>query len=667
MGCHSISTSYNGYYLDWKTVAEYSCPFTDPTLMIGGRGAIERGVIALVTISPYREFYIDDLNYLNYPYDEFNESNIGMLFMDLSLYDAIFVTSFAATSASYPEEAGVIRRSFIDNSENLLEYVEGGGGLILLAEYNYSWLPSQLSEYLNISIYAGSEIDLYADHPITSWPICLDYYTNSLTRPPSYDLYGGYFHLWEDEEIGTSHGIFTAIAGDKEPTGDTLTTWVAGIYGDGRITATTMILDFLSGNPDTENMTFYNGRIVLDNMLRWTLGMPHPMIFIEEVNPMRGSYGERIIVIGSDATPEAEIELYWDTVQPWDGDKGLLNSTEAKEDGNFEIWFHVPKAINGTHQLIVLDTTSGEESWTRFVVEPLVEVSPPFGPPGLNITIRGYGFSPHASVVLEMNGVSLSTASTDHLGSFIVTATVPLIDQGVYNLTAIDDKGVNTYTTFKVLESILISNFNDLFSSNRVRVIYPSEKEPKPLNRSGASISDWLASAFVSTKLENITEGLDTNPSFVDQTTGSPMGSEAIICFGGPNVGVPVYYYELNKIAPVIYCLVPGARGSGEPWAQWYRADGTAIVETAMGTNETRDLFLIETFMDEEGRPVFIAYGIGWRGTYAAGKYFDRVIYPNLEDYPYQWIIVQWIDANGDGFVNAPGDGDEYTLLATSD
>jgi len=32
-----IHTNYDGYYLDWKTVAEYSSPFMDPTLMIGGR------------------------------------------------------------------------------------------------------------------------------------------------------------------------------------------------------------------------------------------------------------------------------------------------------------------------------------------------------------------------------------------------------------------------------------------------------------------------------------------------------------------------------------------------------------------------------------------------------------------------------------------------------
>ena len=56
--------------------------------------------------------------------------------------------------------------------------------------------------------------------------------------------------------------------------------------------------------------------------------------------------------------------------------------------------------------------------------------------------------------------------------------------------------------------------------------------------------------------------------------------------------------------------------------------------------------------------------GIGWRGTYAAGKYFDDVVHPNIEEFTYTWIIVKWEDTNNDGFVNAPGEGDTYTILA---
>lgn len=83
-----------------------------------------------------------------------------------------------------------------------------------------------------------------------------------------------------------------------------------------------------------------------------------------------------------------------------------------------------------------------------------------------------------------------------------------------------------------------------------------------------------------------------------------------------------------------------------------------------MVTDEHNDLFLIEMFQDSDGRHVFLVYGIGWKGTYAAGKYFHKEIYPNLKQFTDSWIIVKWEDTNGNNFVNAPGDGDTYTIIA---
>jgi len=211
------------------------------------------------------------------------------------------------------------------------------------------------------------------------------------------------------------------------------------------------------------------------------------------------------------------------------------------------------------------------------------------------------------------------------------------------------------------------SDFSTFFVYNQVRLIYASQTGPKPLDRYPATVSDWLASVFVSTKLKSFTEGLDTDGNFVDQTTGRPLGDPGvgIVSFGGPVVNVPVYYYEVNKMAPVIYCGVPGARGPGQPWSQWYLANGMAITEAAMGTDEHNDLFLIEMFNDCNDRHIFNAYGIDWRGTYAAGKFFESVYLPNLAMFTKSWIIVKWEDTNGDGFVNGPYDGDTYVILAS--
>jgi len=153
----------------------------------------------------------------------------------------------------------------------------------------------------------------------------------------------------------------------------------------------------------------------------------------------------------------------------------------------------------------------------------------------------------------------------------------------------------------------------------------------------------------------------------VDQIEGRPIGDSGIgiVSFGGPIVNVLVYYYEVNKMAPVIHGAVPGAARQGQPWSQWYHANGSAIVEAAIAVDEHNDLFLIEMFEDTDGRYVFLAYGIGWKGTYAAGKYFHDVVYPSVAQSTDSWMIVKWEDTNGNGFVNAFNDGDTYIVLAS--
>jgi hypothetical protein len=82
--------------------------------------------------------------------------------------------------------------------------------------------------------------------------------------------------------------------------------------------------------------------------------------------------------------------------------------------------------------------------------------------------------------------------------------------------------------------------------------------------------------------------------------------------------------------------------------------------------NSNTDVFVVEVYRDGDGRYMLLCYGFGWKGTYAAGKYFDAEIYPNIGSYPYTWLIVKWEDTNGNGFVNTAAGGDTYTVIATS-
>jgi hypothetical protein len=212
-----------------------------------------------------------------------------------------------------------------------------------------------------------------------------------------------------------------------------------------------------------------------------------------------------------------------------------------------------------------------------------------------------------------------------------------------------------------------ISDFQTQFASAHVKVIYPSANSQKPLGCASAMVSDWLASAFVSTKLSDFEEGFDTNGNFVHQTMGYPLGSAGtgIVSFGGPIVNPVVKYAESDStLGPDRTPIKYSTSGQNCVFQHW---NGNSISGATLPfsvINHDQDMFVIETYEDGAGRNILLCYGFGWQGTYAAGKYFEGEIFPNLESFAYSWIIVKWQDTNGDGLVNHPGQGDTYTLIA---
>jgi C1A family cysteine protease len=287
------------------------------------------------------------------------------------------------------------------------------------------------------------------------------------------------------------------------------------------------------------------------------------------------------------------------------------------------------------------------------------------------VVFDGTSYSLPANVSQEIGNYSVTYLANDgyifdHWQTF-GNITVSNVTTSMTYVTVSGEGVLRAVYKESAWQAYILSDFNSLFAQNNVQVIYPSDNTSKPLGRHWASTSDWTASAFLTTKLSHSTEGTDAMSSFVNQTSGKPVGHQGvgIISFGGPFVNVPVYYYELTKTAPIIHCSTPGSHELNEPWSLWYYANGTSITATAADVDEHNDFFLIEVFQDMDGRYVLLAYGISGKGTYAAGKYFHSTIYPNITSYNFSWIIVKWEDTNADGFVNSPNDGDTYTIMAS--
>ncbi len=258
-----------------------------------------------------------------------------------------------------------------------------------------------------------------------------------------------------------------------------------------------------------------------------------------------------------------------------------------------------------------------------------------------------------------------------HDGKIVVPGAIQESDLSLTVSPDIVDIETFSFTillTAEGLESLTISVFHDAFADTPVRIIYPSESGAKPLGAAAASVSDWLASSLLYVTLGNATEGLDIDPGYVDQTTGDPVGApgEAIVSFGGPIVNPVVRRGEtpfgpIEDRAPVRFHM------EGEILS-FRERDGTPIPGASLrlvDVSRGKDLFVIEAYSDSEGRHFLFCYGLGWKGPYAAGKYYFKEIHGDPSMYPHAWLVVLWEDLNGDGFVNAPGDGDDYTVIAT--
>nr|NIR65816.1 hypothetical protein [candidate division Zixibacteria bacterium]NIX00508.1 hypothetical protein [Phycisphaerae bacterium] len=155
---------------------------------------------------------------------------------------------------------------------------------------------------------------------------------------------------------------------------------------------------------------------------------------------------------------------------------------------------------------------------------------------------------------------------------------------------------------------------------------------------------------------------------FVNQATGEPLGDPGtgILTFGGPFVNPIVKRAENHSTSTSHRAPVRFHSESDTFYFQYM--NGTYIPNASLPLsviNNDEDLFVIERYVDGDERLITICYGFGWPGTYAAGKYFDREVFPNLGRYTTGWIIVHWEDTNGDSFVNNPGEGDTYTVIAS--
>lgn len=174
---------------------------------------------------------------------------------------------------------------------------------------------------------------------------------------------------------------------------------------------------------------------------------------IDYVSSQAGVYGDTIVVQGSGARAGMDVNLYWDSITAWDGEKGLLDITKAEWDGSFEVMFDVPEAVNGPHNLWFRDMGTGNAiMWGPFTVEAKFQLSPSSGLVNDRIRIEGFGFSMSVSIVsVTFGGDDLMiSVSTTELGSFSAYIIVPDKVYGDYSVVVADEYGVSASEFFTI-------------------------------------------------------------------------------------------------------------------------------------------------------------------------------------------------------------------------
>jgi hypothetical protein len=202
--------------------------------------------------------------------------------------------------------------------------------------------------------------------------------------------------------------------------------------------------------------------------------------------------------------------------------------------------------------------------------------------------------------------------------------------------------------------------FGSTFSSvvtaptRSVYFIFPdgNHAHAKPSGVVYASVTDWTALGYIYGMMDmpQIT-ALDTNSTYIDQTTGAPkLSNSIIVLFAGPLVNEVVHYYEVNRVAPLWWSL-EGDWVSGTEYYRTSAGDAAASMPLKTLGAGSADMMLVEAFTDANSNTVLIFSGFGWQGTFTSGFYMKTVLYGNLAGMTDAWYFYSWSDKNGNGFV----------------
>lgn len=147
------------------------------------------------------------------------------------------------------------------------------------------------------------------------------------------------------------------------------------------------------------------------------------------------------------------VKDFYDRYRGWEeGDRGYaptlfipLESLNLMFEGDIQI-----RAVALDLDSDISDLCSVMSMSQEIVFAPLIELDPSSGSRCEDVTVYGTNFAPNSNISIEFNGVELAIQDSDNEGSFTTSFKVPSLNEGLYEVKAVDDSGHFDFTLFYV-------------------------------------------------------------------------------------------------------------------------------------------------------------------------------------------------------------------------
>ncbi|MEM3090164.1 MAG: C39 family peptidase [Candidatus Bathyarchaeia archaeon] len=204
-----------------------------------------------------------------------------------------------------------------------------------------------------------------------------------------------------------------------------------------------------------------------------------PQIYIDAVQPTKGTPGTEAFILGGGATPNGTVVALLngpinqtiviigsESTKVQENITVIVNMTlgwtVADADGFWSIPFTVPDVPPGEYNIFVLDNFTQTSDMAKFYILPptpiqikIENIGPIEGYPNTPVFIAGHGATPKGEVKIYFDQLNVANTTAYDDGGWYVTFNVPNVDSGNYTVLALDVAS-NTYdkVLFKVMKTV---------------------------------------------------------------------------------------------------------------------------------------------------------------------------------------------------------------------